>query len=207
MTIKRLNMRVLQSLVFAVMLLGGTTVDAQNAAVHLLPAPDKEICKDIDCSHRDALVFVHGIYGSRETFRNPVTNFDWPAGFPRIVAGRTVDTYILDYETRLVSWAKGTQPDFSEIDDAVFNALKQLRKSNYRSIGFVAHSLGGNIATSYIHGVKSRFGHAERSQHAFVITLGTPVLGADVANLASTLKAKLGMSDPLLESLKKDSLF
>jgi hypothetical protein len=58
-----------------------------------------------------------------------------------------------------------------------------------------------------LHEIKTRYGHAARAQHAYVITLGTPVLGSDVASLASPLKKFLGINDDLLRSLKTDNLF
>lgn len=85
--------------------------------------------------------------------------------------------------------------------------MAPLRKREYRSIGFIAHSLGGNFVSTYLHMVKTRFGHPQRSQHAYVITLATPVLGAQIADLALPLKQLIFMSDPLLESLKKGNLY
>lgn len=157
-------------------------------------------------------MFVHGIYGGDETFRNPATGFDWPLAFPTCFSPngtpcRRVDVFRLDYRTALLSWAKNGNPDFKQVAEAVFAAMKPLRKRQYRSIGFIAHSLGGNVVSTYIHMVKTTLGHPQRSQNAFVITLGTPVLGAQIAGLASTLKAQLQMQDPLLESLEKNNLY
>lgn len=85
--------------------------------------------------------------------------------------------------------------------------MKPLRTRGYRSIGFIAHSLGGNIVSTYIHMVKTSLGHPQRSQNAFVITLATPVLGAQIADEAADLKRLLHMNDELLSSLKKDNLY
>jgi hypothetical protein len=159
------------------------------------------------CRDYDAIVFVHGIYGSRDTFKNNVTKFDWPMEFPRVIANRTLDVFSLSYDTSLVTWAKGTNPSFSSIAEAVVKALAPLRKRQYRSIGFIAHSLGGNVISTYIHLVATEFGLPQRAQHAFVITLATPVKGAQIANIAVTLKGYLGMPDPLLESLRADNLY
>jgi hypothetical protein len=159
------------------------------------------------CWERNAIVFVHGIYGSQDTFRNETTGFDWPAEFPTEIDVQPVDVYRLNYRTALLSWAKGANPDFVEVTKSVATALKPLRMSGYRSIGFVAHSLGGNMISTYIHEVKTAAGHPQRSQNAFVITLGTPVLGSQIADIASRLKSILGMKDPLLEALKKDNFY
>lgn len=159
------------------------------------------------CANFDAIVFVHGIYGGTDTFTNSTTGFDWPKKFPRFVTDRQVDVYRLHYRTALLSWAKGSYPDFHGVAAAVFNAMTPLRKRNYRSIGFIAHSLGGNVVSTYVHMVKTKLGHPQRSQNAFVIDLATPVLGAQIADLAEEFKASLGMSDPLLKSLEKGNLY
>ena len=158
------------------------------------------------CQEFDAIVFVHGIYGGEETFKN-IAGFDWPKEFPSSVDGRRVDVFRLNYQTALLSWAKERNPRFSEVAVAALDALAPLRKRQYRSIGFIAHSLGGNIVSTYIHMVKTKVGHPQRSQHAFIVTLATPVLGAQIADLAAMLKAALRMNDDLLNSLKSGNLY
>jgi hypothetical protein len=166
-----------------------------------------EIGRAADCTERDAIVFVHGIYGAEDTFRNEATGFDWPTQFPRAIDTHRVDVYWLGYRSKLIAWARGDNPSFEDIAKSVFDALRPLRTSGYGSIGFIAHSLGGNIVATYIHYLKTKLGHPQRSQNAFIITLATPVLGAQIADLASILKASLLMSDPLLESLKAGNLY
>jgi hypothetical protein len=61
--------------------------------------------------------------------------------------------------------------------------------------------------STYLHELKTRYGHAARAQHAYLITLGTPVLGSDVASLASPLKKHLGIDDDLLRSLRTGDLY
>jgi pimeloyl-ACP methyl ester carboxylesterase len=195
----------------AIALLVGAFVDdtvlAQVSPAVLFAVDADHACMSDDCSDREAIIFVHGIYGSRETFRNATTNFDWPSQFPTTVAGRRIDVFVLDYRTVLLGWTRESQADFRQIDEAVFAAMKPLRTRNYRSIGIIAHSLGGNVASSYVHAVKTALSHPARAQHAFVITLATPVLGSQVADLGSMLKSVLGMSDLFLNSLKEDNLF
>jgi hypothetical protein len=167
-------------------------------------APTSASCNDLD-----AVVFVHGIYGSDSTFVNARTHFDWPREFPSTMpnSNRGIDVFRLDYQTALLSWASAKNPDFVSVACAVKGALKPLRVRGYRSIGFIAHSLGGNIVSTYIHMVKTSLGHPQRSQNAFVITLATPVLGAQIADEASDLKRLLHMNDDLLDSLKKGNLY
>lgn len=178
------------------------------AIVQLSPVRDLQCpARAKDCRDFDAVVFVHGIYGSSSTFTNATTGFDWPKNIPSQVSGRSVDVFHLSYETALATWATGNNPRFDALALEVLKSMKPLRQRQYRSIGFVAHSLGGNVVTTYIHLVKTRLGHARRSQHAYVITLATPVLGSSIADVALLLKATLGMSDPLLESLRANNLY
>jgi hypothetical protein len=184
--------------------------DSQVAC--LLPV-GAEQCLDslATCQDFDAIVFVHGIYGGDDTFKNKDTRFDWPVQFPRCVRiannCRKVDVFRLDYRTALLSWASGTNPSFKDVAIAALQAMKPLRKRKYRSIGFIAHSLGGNVISTYIHMVKTEIGHPQRSQNAFVINLATPVLGSQIADLGTSLKKELGMKDPLLNSLEQNNLY
>ncbi|MGA7638008.1 MAG: hypothetical protein WA657_12355 [Candidatus Acidiferrales bacterium] len=175
---------------------------AQLDTVHQSCRPELPTCADFD-----AIVFVHGIYGGADTFKNSSTGFDWPIEFPPIIQGRQVDVFRLTYTTALLSWAKGSNPDFQEVVNAAFAAMTPLRKRQYRSIGFIAHSLGGNIVSTYIVMVTERLSHPQRSQNAFIITLATPVLGAQIADLAGEFKSLLGMNDALLASLKNENLY
>jgi len=154
-------------------------------------------------------VFVHGLRGGKNSFIGD--GFDWPKNMPaKISAGgieTRIDVFRLIYPAALTNWAQGSNPNFDDIVEKIIVALKPLRKKRYRSIGFVAHSLGGNIIASYLHAIKAEFGHPQRSQHGFVITLGTPYSGAHLAKLGQSLNWGGIMSGDLLESLKKDNLY
>ena len=205
-----MRVRVVQSIVLLIL---SAFADLLNYAWADTPAAlvpvGQSICPPTseDCQDFDAIVFVHGIYGGAETFKNSATGFDWPAKFPRDIDGRGVDIFRLNYESSLSSWAKEKNPQFVAVAKAVLEVMMPLRKRQYRSIGFIAHSLGGNIVSTYIHMVKTSIGHPQRSQHAFIINLATPVLGAQIADIAGTLKSLLGMDDDLLASLKKENLY
>ena len=179
-----------------------------EAAIELKPSRDIACTNERkECSEYDAIVFVHGIYGSASTFRNDSTRFNWAAEFPEDLNGRKVDTFQLTYDSELTAWARGRNPEFTQLSLKVMESLKALRGRQYRSIGFIAHSLGGNVVTTYLHLVKTRLGHARRAQHAYVVTLATPVLGSTMADLGSSFKQFLGMSDPLLDSLRSNNLY
>jgi hypothetical protein len=180
--------------------MSGATAVAQ---VSLVPQAAAR-CTSSECSRFDAIVFVHGIYGDDETYRND--RFDWPtelaADLPR------TDVYRLNYRSNLITWSKSANPRLEELADGFMAALKPLRTRQYRSIGFIAHSLGGNLVATYIHLVSSRYSHPHRSQNAYVITLATPVLGSQVADMGTRLKTLLGMPvDDSLTSLAADNQF
>jgi len=159
------------------------------------------------CEGHDAVVFVHGIYGDDDTFVNGTTNFDWPVQFPREISGRPVDVFRLNHMNAMLAWSAGSNPSFLGVAKQIHAVMTPLRERRYRSIGFIAHSLGGNLVSTYIHYVKTAKGHPQRAQHAYAITLATPALGSQMADTGSLLKSMLGMSDPLLDSLKTQNLY
>ncbi len=160
----------------------------------------------VECEQSHALVFIHGIYGSAETFASP--QMDWPTSIPATVNGKRVDVYIVDYRTKLLAWLKKDIASLDEVVYAVFDGMRrQVLANNYASIGLIGHSLGGNVATSYLHTVKTELGHDARARHSFVLTLGTPTDGAEIAAVGLYLKQLLLMPDPLLTSLKTDNTF
>jgi hypothetical protein len=190
-----------------------------------LPAADIITIKDCytepstrPCKGRDAIFFVHGIFGGVESFSNG--SYRWPqelAGdFP------DVDIFVIKYDTQLLSWLNSKVSTFDEIAEKLMSRMQGplmengavrilpegfVNRREYRSIGFIAHSLGGNITGAYLHSIKSELGHSARSQNAYVITLGTPADGAYIANVGLVIKRYLNRNDPLLESLKNDNLF
>lgn len=192
-------------------LLGAAANAAAAGSASLTPARDLQCQAVSDCSAFDAIVFVHGIYGSADTFRNPRTGFDWPRDFPRRLQvgdeNRRIDVFRLEYRTTKLSWAKDSNPDFVELAADVEAVMQPLRLKQYRSIGFVAHSLGGNVISTYLHGVKTKYSHPARSRHGYVITLATPVLGSQIADVLAPFKRELGMTDRLIESLRTNNLF
>lgn len=175
-------------------------------------------CEREACEDRVAVFFVHGIYGDESTFRSE-DGFDWPARMPRELAGKSLDYYVVKYRTQLMSWAKADIASFDDVVESITAALHGkissgddrvgglLKQRPYQAMGFIAHSLGGNVAAAYIHSIKSEFGHTERSKISFLITLGTPANGAQLADVGSLLKSILGMNDPLLKSLERDNTF
>jgi hypothetical protein len=170
------------------------------------------------CKGRDAIFFVHGIFGDVDTFTNGL--YQWPqelvADFP------DVDVFVIKYRTQLMSWYQSDVATFDEIAEVLMSKMQGpvindggtrnlfqgfVTQREYRSIGFIAHSLGGNVAAAYLHSVKSELGHTARSQNAYLITLGTPADGSHLANVGEVIKRFLRQDDPLLNSLQYDNLF
>lgn len=166
-------------------------------------------CDNVSCKGRHAIVFVHGIYGGAETFTNTAVTppFNWPQQVPAQIAASPVDVFRAEYTTAFFSWAKEDIASLDQVIEAIYPAMSSLRSRGYSSVNFVAHSLGGNFVKAYLHSVKSEEGHVERSRHGFVLTLGTPVNGASIANVGLLLKDLLRMRDPLLSSLQRDNTF
>lgn len=170
------------------------------------------------CEGRHAIFFVHGIFGGVESFTNG--SYRWPqelaADFPE------VDVFVIKYNTQLLSWINSKVSTFDEIAEVLMSRMQGglveggdfrvlpegfVNKRGYGSVGFIAHSLGGNVTAAYLHSVKSELGHSARAQNAYVITLGTPADGAYIANVGKIIKRYLNRTDPLLVSLEKDNLF
>jgi hypothetical protein len=165
-------------------------------------------CKD-RCQGRHAIVFVHGIYGGAESFTNTsvVPPFNWPERVPKQIANSPVDVFRIEYKTELFAWAKQNKASLDQLIEAIYPRISTLRARGYSSVNFVAHSLGGNVVQAYLISVKMNEGHIALARHGFVLTLGTPVNGASIANVGLLLKDLLGMRDPLLSSLQHDNTF
>lgn len=186
--------------------------DAFAAEEPLKIVPVRQSCTSNDCSDYDALFFIHGIYGDDTTFKGGT--FDWPEHIPDVIQGRKIDVFRIEYRSALVSWLENGVGSMDEIVDAMVEKFydeagknRFLDTKQYRSAGFIAHSLGGNVIAAFLHSVKSLWGHKERARYPFVVTLGTPVNGAEIANVLRTAKRLLGMRDRLLDSLERDNTF
>jgi pimeloyl-ACP methyl ester carboxylesterase len=127
-----------------------------------------------------AVIFIHGITGSKETWGNPAGNLYWPTMLVSQTAlSNEIDIYQIDYDSRLFDG-----PAAVAIETDIEKSLdKLILEKQYSKIVFVAHSLGGILARTYLLHVKHTFGHAALSRFRLVITLGTPNEGSSLANL------------------------
>jgi hypothetical protein len=196
-------------LLHMLMLLVGFSCSSVSAQAPVVTLTNVGPVCESTCQGRHAIIFVHGIYGSKETFTNNsvLPSFDWPSALPKLISGVPLDAYVIEYKTLLFSWATQNIASLDMVVENFHPIVRAIRERGYKSVNFVAHSLGGNIVTAYLHSVKSEEGHNARAQHGFLLTLGTPVSGAAIANVGSMLKDLIGAPDPLLESLKRDNTF
>jgi pimeloyl-ACP methyl ester carboxylesterase len=130
---------------------------------------------------RAAVIFIHGITGSKETWGSPAGNLYWPTMLASDAAlANDIDIYQVDYDSTLFSGpaAVAIETDIEKILD------KLILEKQYSKVIFIAHSLGGILARTYLLHVKHTYGHAALSRFRMVITLGTPNEGSSLANLA-----------------------
>jgi pimeloyl-ACP methyl ester carboxylesterase len=154
-----------------------------------------------DCQ-RTAVIFLHGLTGSQETWLNTTSQQSFPALLaqdPDLID--LVDVYSVQYDSL---WNSG-QP-IVKVTDAVAIELDALmRTKRFARVVLVGHSLGGNIAREYLAHVKARFGHAALGRFPLLITLGTPLDGASMAGFLSLFSSNEQIRS-LLEIRKNDFL-
>jgi hypothetical protein len=134
---------------------------------------------------------------------------------PAAFGGRPVDIYRINYSTALRNWLRSDTATFDDVVYSIYfrmygndeRAAVQLAPNRYRSVNFIAHSLGGIVVAGLIHTVKSERGHDDRSRFGFVVTLGTPVVGAPLANLGIFAHQLTPGNDRLLKALELDNTY
>lgn len=152
------------------------------------------------CS-RIAVIFIHGLTGSQETWTNGTGS-----SFPKLLAEDPVlhdqlDVYSVNYSSL---WNSG--PPIVQVTRELSSELDNLiKEKRYSKIVFIAHSLGGNIAREYLAHVKLKYGHAALSRFRLVITLGTPFSGASLARFADLFSSNEQIRS-LIEIRKNDFL-
>jgi pimeloyl-ACP methyl ester carboxylesterase len=150
-------------------------------------APQSERPCAADARKRDAIFFLHGLFGSNETWR-PTTWWFWPGtSFPELIVSDSAlncyDVYTIEYDSFLVS----SSPDVTAITNMLELELRPYvgPDSKYRNIIFISHSLGGNLFRNYLLRLKvvNPLGaHEIMSKFRIAIFLGTPFTGAGMAS-------------------------
>jgi pimeloyl-ACP methyl ester carboxylesterase len=134
---------------------------------------------DSPCN-RTAVIFVHGIGGSVDTWTDDVTKKSWPnllASDDEI--GNKIDIYQIDYNSSLL-WK---EPTIVETINKVDLELDRLfYKRQYKKITMICHSMGGIICRAYLLHVKAKYGHRILSKFRLMFAMGVPTKGSDYAN-------------------------
>jgi len=154
-----------------------------------------------DCAtvcDRDLIIFVHGIFGSKETWSNGDTGAYWPQLIIDDTDLASFDVARIDYESALI----GTAPSIEEIAKNFNEAIRRLDPTRYRTVQFVAHSLGGNLVKRFLLYIKHKYGHAILSHFRLVIFLGTPNDGSYLSSMAKFLSQnqQLRVLQPIKEN-------
>jgi pimeloyl-ACP methyl ester carboxylesterase len=132
------------------------------------------------------IVFVHGLHGSRESWRAPNGAY-WPEMVRTDPRFAFSDVEVVDYPTP-ASNGKMTSVQLAEI---LWERLQQDHVWEHREVVFVAHSLGGILVEEMV------LRHpADAAKVRFIVSYGTPHEGSSIARMASIYD-----KDPLLGEL------
>lgn len=165
-------------LIFGFLIATLLPLDASAQIVRIAPVRTSTECQN-PCP-RHAVVFVHGIWGSADTWRNTQSGNDWPELLRDDQAFKDFDIYRLDYDTAFTQ--KG--PDAETLTNAMTVALEPLLARNYLSTQFIAHSLGGLLVRDYFLHLKSTSAHKKLSKIRLVLLMASPGQGSKWASIA-----------------------
>jgi len=133
------------------------------------------------------IVFVHGIHGSRETWRASNGAY-WPQLLQTDPHFQKSDVVVAEYPTPSMRGQLSTV----QLSQMLWQRLQAQRVWEHREIVFIAHSLGGILTEEML------LSHpTEAARVRFIVSYSTPHEGSFVANLA-----KIYDSDPLLTDLR-----
>lgn len=141
-------------------------------------------------SRARVIVFVHGLHGSRESWR-AANGAYWPdlvRSDPRFAYS---DVDVAEYPTP----ASHGKMSSAQLSDVLFARLRQDHVWEHREVVFIAHSLGGILVEEML------LRHpAEAARVRFIVSYGTPHEGSSIARMASIYD-----NDPLLNDLSDAS--
>ena len=136
------------------------------------------------------IVFVHGIHGSRESWRASNGAY-WPDLIRTDSHFSYSDVEVAEYPTP----SSNGKMSSVQLGDILWARLKQDHVWEHREVVFVAHSLGGILVEEMLlrHPV-------EAARVKFIVSYGTPHEGSPIARIASIYD-----KDPLLNDLSDAS--
>jgi pimeloyl-ACP methyl ester carboxylesterase len=133
------------------------------------------------------IVFVHGLHGSRETWR-AANGAYWPQLIQTDPHFRNSDVVVAEYPSPSVRGQLSTV----QLSEILWQGLNRQRVWDHQEVVFIAHSLGGLLTEEML------LNHpADAARVPFIVSYATPHQGSFVANLA-----KIYDSDPLLSDLR-----
>jgi pimeloyl-ACP methyl ester carboxylesterase len=136
------------------------------------------------------IVFVHGIHGSRDTWRAPNGAY-WPQLIQTDPHFQKSDVVVAEYPTP----SRHGQLSTVQLSEILWQRLKAQGVWDHSEVVFIAHSLGGILTEEML------LNHPADAAHVpFVVSYATPHEGSFVANLA-----KIYDSDPLLTDLRESN--
>jgi len=133
------------------------------------------------------IVFVHGIHGSRETWRAPNGAY-WPQLIQTDPHFQQSDVVVAEYPTPSMRGEYST----TKLSQILFDRLQAQHVWDHHEVVFIAHSLGGILIEEML------LNHPlVAARVRFIVSYATPHEGSFVANLA-----RIYDSDPLLTDLR-----
>lgn len=133
------------------------------------------------------IVFVHGLHGSRETWRASNGAY-WPQLIQTDPHFRNSDVVVAEYPTPSTRGQLSTV----QLSEILWQGLQRQRVWEHQEVVFIAHSLGGLLTEEML------LNHpADAARVPFIVSYATPHQGSFVANLAMIYD-----SDPLLSDLR-----
>ena len=163
---------------FALFLLLHAPASISQVAVQQGPTPA--------APHARVIVFVHGLHGSRESWRASNHAY-WPDMVRTDPRFAFSDVEVAEYPTP----DKNGKMSSTQLAEILFTRLKQDHVWDHREVVFLAHSLGGILVEEML--LKHP---AEAVRVKFIVSYGTPHEGSSLARIAS-----LYDKDPLLNDL------
>ena len=152
----------------------------------LFPQPPARQDPALASPRARVIVFVHGIHGSRESWR-ATNGAYWPDMIRTDPRFAYSDVDVAEYPTP----ESNGKMSSAQLADILWNRLKQDHVWEHREVVFLAHSLGGILVEEML--LKHP---AEAAKVKFIVSYGTPHEGSTVARIAS-----LYDKDPLLSDL------
>jgi pimeloyl-ACP methyl ester carboxylesterase len=141
-------------------------------------------------SRQRVIVFVHGLHGSRESWRASNGAY-WPDLIRTDPHFAYSDVYVAEYPTPA---SHGTMSS-AQLADILWNRLKKDHVWEHHEVVFLAHSLGGILVEEML--LKHP---AEAARVRFIVSYGTPHEGSTIARIASIYDR-----DPVLGDLSDAS--